>query len=154
MQRHDIEAIIYRRVNGGLRAAILAARAAQDPDLVVFLKEKLTFSFNRSGCVAATKLAQNSGDAELMQHVVQLKEAAARAKRKQQLAESRAKQQALLAKARRQGYASPVLVYRCNKRGVPKFKGFVEARRRFTPAWVLPAFIAQAPVRPAHHATA
>ena len=91
---------------------------------------------------------------EIIEHEEKMKEAIARAKRKRQLAESRAKQHELLAKARRQGYASPALVYRRNKRGAPKFTGFVEARRRFTPAWVLPAFIAQAPVRPARRAAA
>jgi len=77
----------------------------------------------------------------LIEHEEKMKEAVARAKRKRQLAEARAKQQALLAKARRQGYSSPVLVYRYNKRGAPKFSGFVEARRRATPAWVPPAFL-------------
>ena len=154
MQCHDIESIIYRRVNGGFKAAIAAARLAQDPDLIVFLKEKLTFSFNRSGGIAALKLAQNSGDNELMQHVVGLIEVDARAKRLRQLATARAKQQALIAKARRQGYTKPVLVYWLNERGVPKFEAFIEARHWSTPAWVLPAFIAQAPVRPARRAAA
>lgn len=143
MQRADIQAILYRRVNGGFRAATLAARAAQDPDLMAFLKEALTRAFNRSGCVAAVKLAQTSCDDMLMKHVLQLAEANALAKHERHLAEARAKQQALLAKARRQGYASPVLVYACNPRGVPKFKGFIETGRRWTP----PAFLIAATKR-------
>jgi len=113
------------------------------------------------GTAYAMKVAQASMDKgaiafiqHLLDHEEQMKEAIARAKRKRQLAEARAKQDALLAKARKQGYVSPVLVYRLNERGAPKFAGFIEARRRQTPALMLPAFIAQAPVRPARRVAA
>ncbi len=76
MTKDDIQAILYRRFNGGFRAAIETARSTKDPELVSYVKEMLTRAYNRSGSVAAVKLARASKDSELMKHVLQLKERA------------------------------------------------------------------------------